>query len=108
MRRTILLATFLFAPILATAQPHPRQIQQLNTDWRFLLSDATGAESPAFDDSGWKPVTLPHDWAIAGPVEENAPSRAAGGFFPTGIGWYRRTLTLPKLDPAKRLFIAFD
>ena len=90
------------------ALTEPRQIQQFTTDWRFLQSDAPGAESPTFDDSIWKPITLPHDWSIAGPVEENAPSRAAGGFFPTGIGWYRRTLTLAKLDPTKRIFIAFD
>ncbi len=107
MRRTILFAVLL-APIVANAQSHPRQIQQFTTEWRFLQSDAPGAESPTFDDSSWKPVILPHDWSIAGPVEENAPSRAAGGFFPTGIGWYRHTLTLAKLDPAKRTFIAFD
>jgi beta-galactosidase len=99
------LTAFLHA---APASPQPRQIQQFTEGWRFLQSDASDAESPAFDDSTWKSVTLPHDWAIAGPVEENAPSRAAGGFFPTGIGWYRHALTLPKLDPAKRIFIAFD
>jgi beta-galactosidase len=92
----------------ASASTQPRQIQQFTTDWRFLLSDAPNAQSPTFDDSAWKPVTLPHDWSIAGPVEENAPSRAAGGFFPTGIAWYRHTLELKKLDPAKRTFIAFD
>ncbi len=90
------------------ASAQPRQIQQLDTGWRFLQSDAPDAQSPTFDDSAWNPVTLPHDWSIAGPVEENAPSRGAGGFFPTGIGWYHRTLTLAKLDPAKRIFIAFD
>jgi beta-galactosidase len=108
MHRKFLLATLLLAPVLASAQPHPRQIQQFTTDWRFLQSDAPGAESPTFDDSSWKPVTLPHDWSIAGPVDENAPSRAAGGFFPTGIGWYRRTLNLAKLDPTRHTFIAFD
>src|ERR1700733_14449627 len=110
MRCKIFLATLLFVPILAVAQtqPHARQIQQFTEGWRFLQTDAPGAESPTFDDSAWKPVTLPHDWSIAGPVEEHAPSRAAGGFFPTGIGWYRRTLTLPKFDPAKHIFIAFD
>jgi beta-galactosidase len=92
----------------ASGSNEPRQIQQFTTDWRFLQSDASNAQSPAFDDSAWKPVTLPHDWSIAGPVEENAPSRAAGGFFPTGIGWYRHTLELKKLDPAKRTYIAFD
>jgi len=90
------------------ASAQSRQIQQLDTDWRFLQSDAPDAQSPTFDDSAWKAITLPHDWSIAGPVEENAPSRAAGGFFPTGIGWYHRTLELKKLDPTKHTYIAFD
>jgi beta-galactosidase len=107
-RLTILLATLLVAPFLAAAQPRSREIQQFTTNWRFLQSDAPNAQSPTFDDTAWKPVTLPHDWSIAGPVEENAPSRAAGGFFPTGIGWYRHDLTIAKLDPAKRIYIAFD
>ena len=108
MRRTILLATFLLTPVLAITQQHQRQTQSLDSGWRFLQSDASDAQSPTFDDSTWKLVTLPHDWSIAGPVEENAPSRAAGGFFPTGVGWYHRTLNLTKLDPTKRTFIAFD
>jgi beta-galactosidase len=110
MRRKILLAALFFTSILAVAQTqtHPRQIQQFTEGWLFLQSDALGAESPTFDDSAWKTVTLPHDWSIAGPVEEDAPSRAAGGFFPTGIGWYRKAFTLAKLDPTKRTFIAFD
>src|SRR6202044_3352079 len=36
------------------------------------------------------------------------PSKGAGGFFPTGTAWYRKTLTLPKLDSTKRTYIAFD
>ncbi len=110
MHRTILLILALFTTPAFSAlhSTQPREIQSFDSDWRFLQSDAPGAESPTFDDSTWKSVTLPHDWSIAGPVEENAPSRAAGGFFPTGIGWYRRTLTLAKLDPTKRTFIAFD
>ena len=109
MRRTILITALLSTTLLAAEQRNnPRLIQQFTTDWRFLQSDAPGAESPTFDDSAWKPVILPHDWAIAGPVEENAPSRAAGGFFPTGIGWYRHTLTINKIDPTRYTFIAFD
>ena len=110
MHRTILLILALFTTPAFSAlhSTQPREIQSFDSDWRFLQSDAPGAESPTFDDSTWKSVTLPHDWTIAGPVEENAPSRAAGGFFPTGIGWYRRTLALAKLDPTKRTFIAFD
>src|SRR5882757_6889912 len=110
MRRTLFLATaILTTHAFAALHLIPsRVIQSFDSDWRFTQSDPANAQSPTFDDVQWKTVTLPHDWSIAGPVEENAPSRGAGGFFPTGVGWYRRTLTLPKLDPAKRTFIAFD
>ena len=106
MRRTFLLVVLLTVPSLRAAQP--RDIQSLDSGWRFSQSDPTGAKSPTFDDAQWQIVTLPHDWSIAGPVREDAPSRAAGGFFPTGVAWYRKTLTVPHLDPAKRTFIAFD
>jgi beta-galactosidase len=94
------------------ASQKPRVIQQFTTGWRFLQANAEGAEKPGFDDSAWKSVTLPHDWSIAGPVKEDAPSRGAGGFAPTGIGWYRKSFTVPaadaKLAAARRTFIVFD
>ncbi|MBW8782520.1 MAG: DUF4982 domain-containing protein [Verrucomicrobia bacterium] len=33
-------------------------------DWRFLRADAPGAEAPAFDDSQWRLLDVPHDWSI--------------------------------------------
>ncbi|MDP9037642.1 MAG: DUF4982 domain-containing protein [Acidobacteriota bacterium] len=98
------------APAHAAPASPPRIVQQFTAGWRFLQADAPGAEQPGFNDSAWKPVTLPHDWAIAGPVEEDAPTRGAGGFFPAGVGWYRKTFTLPPADlnPGKRTFIVFD
>ncbi len=94
----------------AAAARAPRVIQQFTSGWRFLQSDAPGAEKPGFDDSAWNSVTLPHDWSIAGPPREDAPSRGAGAFMPTGIGWYRKTFTLPTAaaSPARRTFIVFD
>jgi beta-galactosidase len=110
MRRTLLLATALLTThaFAALHLAQPRIIQSFDSDWRFSQSDPSNAQSPTFDDAQWQTVILPHDWSIVGPVREDAPSRAAGGFFPTGIGWYRHTLTLPKLDPVKRTYIAFD
>jgi beta-galactosidase len=96
----------------AAAPQQPRVIQQFTTGWRFLQADATGAEQPGFNDAAWKPVTLPHDWAIAGPPTEDAPSRGAGAFMPTGIGWYRKTFTVPAANAsptaARRTFVVFD
>ncbi len=110
MRSKIVLATALLTThaFAALHLIEPRVILPFDSDWRFSQSDPAGAQSPSFDDAQWQTVTLPHDWSIAGPVKEDAPSRAAGGFFPTGVAWYRHALTLPKLDPTKRIFIAFD
>src|ERR1700677_3560172 len=33
-----------------------------NYDWKFIKEDAAGAEAPAFDDSSWAPVSLPHSY----------------------------------------------
>src|ERR1017187_6110370 len=109
----IALASLLHAaPAAAQPQQKPRVIQQFTTGWKFLQADAPGAEKPAFDDSAWKSVTLPHDWSIAGPPKEDAPSRGAGAFMPTGVGWYRKTFTVPDADAtptaARRTFIVFD
>jgi beta-galactosidase len=99
-------------PAATPASQKPRTIQQFTTGWRFLQADAAGAEKPGFDDSAWKSVTLPHDWAIAGPVKEDAPSKGAGAFMPTGIGWYRKSFTVPAADAkpaaARRTFVVFD
>ncbi len=68
---------------------------------------------PAFDDSRWRTLDLPHDWAVELPFATNADFHH--GFKPVGtnfpgdsIGWYRRTFTLPASDAGRRLWIEFD
>ncbi|HEX4756446.1 MAG TPA: beta-galactosidase GalA, partial [Terracidiphilus sp.] len=72
------------------------------------------AGSLAFDDNDWKPVDLPHDWAIELPFQ-NDPALASKGFYPLGrtypatsVGWYRRVFELPAEDAGKRITIEFD
>ena len=36
--------------------------QNFNDNWKFYLGDASGAQTPAFDDSSWDQVNLPHDY----------------------------------------------
>ncbi len=101
----------LFAAMAAhavTGSISTRKVQRFTDGWRFLQSDAVGAESPSFDDSSWHTVTLPHDWAIAGPVDSKNPSGQGGGFFPAGIGWYRKTFVVPASAATRRTFIVFD
>jgi beta-galactosidase len=86
----------------------PRARQSLDDGWRFHRGDAPGAERIAFDDAGWAPVSLPHDWSIGGPIDHAAPAGGAGGFLPSGIGWYRRTVALPETWDGRRVTIEFE
>src|SRR5437660_2420894 len=60
----------------------------LDAGWRFLRSDAPGAEATRFDDATWSTVTTPHTWnALDGQDGKNDYYR--------GIGWYRRHVAVP-------------
>lgn len=109
--RSRLGAWSLAAGLLAQAQvsgAEPRARQSLDQGWRFHHGDAPGAEQAGFDATGWAVVSLPHDWSIAGPIDHAAPAGGAGGFFPNGIGWYRRTIDLPPAWAGRRVVVEFE
>ena len=98
MKRGLLVA-FLTATVIASAQV--RQETTLTDDWQFSQDKKT-----------WQNVSIPHDWAIAGPfdkkwdlqkvaIEQNGETEATeksgrSGALPwIGEGHYRRTLTIP-------------
>ena len=84
-----------------------RLIEIFNNDWRFEREEDTpDAANPAFDDGAWRAVTLPHDWSIEGPFDERWAS--ATGFLPGGIGWYRKTFTVPRTAASGRVYLHFD
>jgi len=85
-----------------------RVITSFDAGWRFLKSDATGAEQPNFDDAAWRRLDVPHDWSIEGPFDKDNPTGGAGGFLPAGVGWYRKDFTLPTNYKNKRVFAEFD
>lgn len=63
---------------------------------------------PGFDDSAWQRVTLPHDWAIAGPFLVEGPYGGMGRLKSWGIGWYRKALDIPAGDAGKSIFLDVD
>ncbi len=75
--------------------------------WEFHAGDTTLAAA-ATERAGWTAVTLPHDWSIAGTPEENAPATGHGGYFPTGIGWYRCTFTPNEAWRGRTVELAFE
>ncbi len=76
--------------------------------WKFTLSDQSGYSSPGFNDKSWRSLDLPHDWAIEGDFSEDNPSGTGGGALPGGVGWYRKTFTLPSGLKGKEVYIDFD
>ncbi|MFI9834224.1 glycoside hydrolase family 2 TIM barrel-domain containing protein [Streptomyces sp. NPDC051913] len=90
----------------------------LRDGWRFALVDPggitdptgayAGAADPAYDDSAWREVAVPHDWSIElAPTTQNGTTSGTG-FFPGGLGWYRLAFTLPPGYADKRVAVEFD
>ena len=90
-----------------SANAQPRKVVPVVDGWRFQQGDPEGAETAAFDDRAWSTVSVPHDWAISGPVSVEARAGGAGGFFPTGVAWYRRALDI-KPEAGRRVFVELD
>jgi beta-galactosidase len=86
----------------------PRLALQADSGWKFTLGDPSGAEAPSFADTAWRQVDLPHDWSIESSLDANNPTGAGGGFFPAGIGWYRKTFSAPANWRGKRVGVEFD
>jgi beta-galactosidase len=67
-----------------------------------------------FDDSKWRSLNLPHDWAVELPFVHEESIREHGykpigrKYPETSIGWYRRSFELPKEDAGRRITIDFD
>ncbi len=96
------------APRLAAQASSPRKTLAADLNWRFTLGDPAGAESPAFDDAAWSVVNLPHDWSIASAPDPKNPGGGGEGFYPGGIGWYRKTFHAPASWQGRQVSVEFD
>ena len=61
-----------------------------------------------FNDLQWRQLNLPHDWSIEGEFSEKHPAGTGGGALPGGIGWYRKSFTVPTTSKGKLIFVEFD
>ncbi|MDP4215475.1 MAG: beta-galactosidase GalB [Bacteroidota bacterium] len=93
---------------LIAQTPVTRTIASFDKDWRFHLGDAPGANAAAFDDATWRNLALPHDWSIEGKFDKDNPAGTGGGALPGGVGWYRKTFTVPASSKGRHVFIDFD
>ena len=108
--KKLLLAMLLAAPLSMMAQP--RQEITLSDNWSF-----------SFNKKDWKTVSVPHDWAIAGPFDkkwdlqkvaivQNGETEATeksgrSGALPwIGKGFYKRNINIP--EDCKHAELVFD
>ncbi len=94
MKRLLLVFAVLLAGLPASGQL-PERTTTLEKGWRFALGDDPAYAIPSFDDSGWRAVTLPHDWAIS-------------DIKPEGTGWYRIRLDLGDAFREKLISLEFE
>lgn len=102
-----LLIVLLSCVFTANAQS-ARKTESFNTNWKFFLGDEPQAKNTEFNDGNWRALDLPHDWSIEGRFDPKNPTTQAEGGLPAGIGWYRKTFTVPASAKNKNVFIDFD
>ena len=79
----------------------PRQVYDFDPGWRFLKSDAPGAEAAVFDDSSWQTVNLPNGLEIE-------PENASGMRNYQGPVWYRKHFNAPAASQGSRCVLYFE
>jgi beta-galactosidase len=103
-----------------------RERLALDFNWKFHLGNNWGlgekldkageSYGPAnrnFNDSSWRTINLPHDWAVELPFDPNANydhgyKPVGPGFPANSVGWYRRKFTLTETDRGKKVWLEFD
>ncbi|MDP9081618.1 MAG: DUF4982 domain-containing protein [Bacteroidota bacterium] len=85
-----------------------RTVVDFDKGWHFHLGDVTGGEKASLNDADWRRLNLPHDWSIEGKFSKDNPATPEGGALPGGLGWYRKTFTVPAASKSKLVYIDFD
>ncbi len=136
--RLVILFSFFIIVVAANAQTNIRQHINFDEGWKFhfghaadpakdfnygipsLFAKSGKTDNTAlainFNDSAWRSLDLPHDWAVELPFVnvnnfdvQSHGYKPVGGLFPeTSIGWYRKHFTVAGKDSGHRFQIQFD
>lgn len=104
----LLLSCFSGIGLAQKSDVQARIVQDFDNGWMFQLNGEGDFVSPTFDDSGWRKLNLPHDWAVEGDFSRSNPSGTVGGALPGGTGWYRKSFEMPAGSDGKCIYIQFD
>ena len=135
-RLSLIIICFSKFALAQTGVEKGREHLLIDTGWRFALGHpfdtgkdfqngtsyfsylaktgyGDGAAASGFDDRIWRKLNLPHDWAVEQPFNESASFshgfKAIGRNFPdASVGWYRKSVFIPKGDLGRKISLAFD
>ncbi len=112
MKKTHFVFALLLGCLIQTQAQSNRLIENFNKNWKFYYADTTDKkmdyEEATYNDAKWRTLNLPHDWSIELTFDKNNPATPEGGALPGGIGWYRKTFTVPAASKGKQVSIEFD
>jgi len=105
-KNTLLVIALLLLNLFSSAQP--RSVVNFNNGWKFFLGNNSLASITNNNDSKWRSLNLPHDWSIESNFSSSFPATNQGGALPGGIGWYRKTFSVPLSSKNRITRIEFD
>jgi beta-galactosidase len=122
---TLIIFSIIYNPQLSIAQNNTREVILLDKDWLFLKGENKDATQLKIDETSWKKVTIPHDWAISGTFDKENDVQEVkvledkeykltkkvgrtGGLPFEGVGWYRKHINFSEKEKNKNFSIEFD
>jgi len=104
---SLTILAFLFTLLSNAAMAADARVtQDFDAGWLFSRGDFAAAMMPAFDDSTWRRLNVPHDWSSEGPF--SAEFGSGNGYAPGGNGWYRKHFRLDANQKGKSVAMEFD
>ena len=119
----------------ALAAVAPREQQLIDFGWKFFFGNGNDPDKDLgfgfgqgdfaktgdfdfakakYDDSKWRALNLPHDWAVELPFVNDGEQQSHGykpigrRYPETSVGWYRREFDIPASDAGRRITVDFD
>lgn len=106
IKKKFLLPILVFSGLSGFAQISFGESKKINDSWKFSLENVQEAQKNGFDDAKWQLVNIPHDWSVKGVL---SPSLAScQGYLAGGIGWYRKSLNIPKSKSGEKVYLYFE
>ena len=90
---------------ISYAQTGFGEATKINQDWYFKLDDIKEGKDLKKMDRSFRKIDLPHDWSAKETLNPSLAS--ATGFLPGGIGWYYKTIAIPKEDEGKKIYLFY-